>query len=169
MFRFHSNHDRLAAAPGVENRLWSEMTLRFDQGSYSDMRVLVLGFETDARVWLRNSLRLIGVRATATASNLAQLAMVADMKLSFTHVIVNLDGYEFMEDAVDALFDFRQRSKDVVVIAISAMVASDDLGLERRAICDATLRLPLTERRLRRGLVEGRANNLATQQDGLTG
>lgn len=159
MLRSGDSSGKLSSFANQEARLWAAMTARFDQASFSDIRVLVLGFETVERTWLRNSLRFIGVRVTATAPNVGQLAGVADMGLSFTHVIANLDGFESVEDAVDALLDFRQRAPQIVLIAVSSRVSGDDLGQERSAICDATLSLPLTERRLRRGLVEGRANN----------
>lgn len=110
MLRSGDSSGKLSSFANQEARLWAAMTARFDQASFSDIRVLVLGFETVERTWLRNSLRFIGVRVTATAPNVGQLAGVADMGLSFTHVIANLDGFESVEDAVDALLDFRQRA-----------------------------------------------------------
>jgi hypothetical protein len=154
----------MSALASIEDRLWVDIKSRIDDVAFSDMRVLVLGFDTVERTWLRNSLRFIGVSATASAFNVGQLASVAGMGLSFTHVILNLDGYECLDDAVDALLNFRRLAPFIVVVAVSSRLSGDDLGQERRAICDATLRLPLSERRLRRGLLEGRANNCDLQR-----
>jgi hypothetical protein len=158
MFTLNSAQPPLAALRS-ENELWSELTARFDAAKFVGTRVIILGCDTVERAFIRNCLRLFGVGATATASNVEQLASVAEMGQSFTHVIIDLDAYDCKEDAVDALFDFRRRAPEIVVVAVSSRVSGDDFGLERRAICDATLCLPLTERRLRRGLVEGHANN----------
>lgn len=148
----------ISTSPTFVDRMWSELMVRFDESSFWNMRVLVVACDTVDRVSLRDSLRQIGVRIVAVAPNASQLCSVAEMGKSFTHVIVNLDAFESMEDAVEALLAFRKRAPDSVVIAVSSQVAGDDLGQERSAICDATLRFPVTERRLRQGLTRGQAN-----------
>lgn len=152
----------ISAAPAFVDRMWSELKVRFEETSFWNMRVLVVACNTSDRMSLRDSLRQIGVRIVAMAPNASQLCSVAEMGKSFTHLIVNLDAYDTMEDAVDALLAFRKRSPDSVVIAVSSQVAGDDLGQERSAICDATLRMPVTERRLRQGLTRGQANRVET-------
>lgn len=134
------------------------MSAKFDDQRFDGFRVLVLGFEQSERAWLRDGLRFIGVKATAIAPSVTQLKSVPAMGLAFTHIIINIDAYEGVEDAVEALTEFRIESPGTVVIAVSKKVADDDFGTERNAICDATLRLPLTERRLRRSMIDGRIN-----------
>jgi hypothetical protein len=146
----------------IEVELWCKMNIKFDDQKFDGVRVLVLGFEQDERTWLRNGLRFIGVKATAIAPSVAQLKSVPAMGLAFTHVVINIDAYESVEDAVGALIEFRVQSPMTIVIAVSARVADDDFGTERNAICDVTLRLPLTERRLRRSLTEGRTNRMSS-------
>jgi hypothetical protein len=153
-----------SVTPKVENQIWSDLSERFDQTSFWNMRILLVGCDGERRSWMRNSLRQIGVRVVAVAPNVTQLVCVADMSKSFTHVIVNLDGFNSMDDAVDALLDFRKRAPDVVVIAGSSQVAGDDFGMERSAICDVTLRIPATERRLRKSLLTGCENRLEAQR-----
>jgi hypothetical protein len=149
------------ATPGQhEDRLWSEMTTRFAQASPADMRVLLVGFEQTERAQLRNALRSLGVAATAASPCVQQLPSIARMGLAFSYVIVNLDAYPSTEDAIDALLAFRLQVRNIVVIAASAEVSDDDLSLERATICDVTLRMSLTERRLLRCLVVGHDNNL---------
>jgi hypothetical protein len=146
----------------IEAELWRKMKAKFDDQKFDGVRVLGLGFEQDERTSLRNGLRFIGVKATAIAPSVAQLKSVPAMGLAFTHVVVNIDAYESVEDAVAALIDFRIQSPITTVIAVSARVADDDFGTDRNAICDVTLRLPLTERRIRRSLIEGRTNRLSS-------
>ena len=79
-----------------------------------------------------------------------------------THAIVNLDAFEAVEDAVDWLLNFRLTVPECIVVAVSSFVSGDDLGSERRAICDATLRWPISKHRFDAGL---RAAEEATDRD----
>lgn len=142
----------------VVDRIWSDMMVRLEETSFWNMRVLVVGCNMADRSMFRESLRHIGVRVVAIAPHATHLCAVADMGKSFTHIIVNLDAFGCMEDAVEALLKFRTLAPENIVIAVSSLVGGDDLGQERSAICDATLRLPVTERRLREGLSRGQAN-----------
>lgn len=147
-------------------RIWSRLTGYSDEANFRNARVLVLGCEAEERASLRDSLRQIGVKVVAVAASSTKLPNLAEMGKSFTHVIFNVDAQDSVDDAVTALMDFRRRLPDVVVIAVSFKVGADDHGQERNAICDTTLRLPVTERRLRLGMLRGMANRMDALKSG---
>jgi hypothetical protein len=160
MDKFVAKSSIALSSPTLADRMWSKLATCFNETSFSNMRVFVLGCGPVERVWFRDSLRQIGVKSISVEKSSVQLSPITSIAKSFTHVIVNLDAYESTEDAVDALLDFRKAAPDSVVIAVSSMVVGDDFGQERSAICDVTLRMPVTERRLRQGLTRGEANRL---------
>lgn len=163
MIQSHAAFGNRSGLPETpESRLWSDLNTRLDQGRWGDLRVLALGFDQDDIEWLRSCLRTIGVRHICAERTMGRLLDVSDVACPFSLVIVNLDGFQSLGAAVDALLAFRKRVPGVVVIAASSQVADDDLGSERDAICDVTLRLPLTELRLRHGLIAACANNLSS-------
>lgn len=143
----------------ARGRLWADLNIRFDRVNLSKIRVLLLGLDGADRNEIRNNLREIGVGATGSASNLSQLGAISDMTRSFTHLIVNIDAFPDIESAIVSLMEFRKKNGEMAVVIVSSYVKDDDLSQERKYICDATLRLPVTEQRLRRGLVEASANN----------
>jgi len=119
---------------------------------FSDVRVLLVGFDYDILFDIRQKLRSIGVAAAASAPSVKQLDDAADMRLGFTHILVNLDKFQDVEDGVDALIAFRSKSPDLIVVTFSEEVTGDDFGTERSPVCDATLRLPISKERLAAGL-----------------
>lgn len=68
-------------------------------------------------------------------------------------LVVNADAFDLVE-IVDALISFRRRSPDLSVIILSAAFGGDEFQGERRAICDVSLRLPLSPRRIQRAFGE---------------
>lgn len=159
MLRNGSIHGISTSDPQTRGRLWADMNIRFDRVNLSRIRVLLLGLDGADRSEIRDNLRRIGVGATGTASNVSQLGAISDMTGSFTHLIVNIDAFPDLETAIVSLMEFRTRTCEMAVVIVSSHVQDDDLSQERRSICDATLRLPVTEQRLRRGLIEASANN----------
>lgn len=145
--------------PLTHGRLWADMNIRFDKVNLHSIRVLLLGLDGADRNEIRDNLRRIGVGATGTASNVSQLGAISNMTRSFTHLIVNIDSFPDLESAIVSLMEFRQKTGEMAVVIVSSQVQDDDLSQERRSICDATLRLPVTEQRLRRGLLEASVNN----------
>ena len=137
---------------GLEQRLFARAEDSVRGATLSDARVLLVGFSSAQLASMREHLRAFGVRATASAPGVSQLANVIGMKGAFSHIIVNFDAFEDVETGVDCLLSFRKQTRDFVVIACSAAVAGDDFGSERSAICDATLRMPVSRAALRAGL-----------------
>lgn len=122
-------------------------------------RVLVMGFDREDASDLTRMLRKAGVKVCATCRDIAQLSDLSAMIGTFTHVVVRLEAFAATDDAVSALLQFRARQKDMVVILISNAVEQDDLLHDRKWICDATLRAPVSFNRLCDGLLAAWVNN----------
>ena len=77
-----------------------------------------------------------------------------------TSLFVDVDAIGDLEDAVDELITFRKQYPNVVVVMISAFVLSDDFGTYRQLICDATLRSPVSQSRVKSGLMAAKINKM---------
>ncbi|NYS26767.1 hypothetical protein HUK65_17480 [Rhodobacteraceae bacterium 2376] len=115
-------------------------------------RVLLIGFEADELCDISHGLCTIGVDATDSISNVDHLHKASEYLLGFTHILVNIDAFEDVESAVDVLLAYRSNAPFMVIVACSYMVGGDDFGRERTAICDATLKMPISTSRLAKGL-----------------
>lgn len=91
------------------------------------------------------------------------LEAVATNPDEWSALIVDLDDGRDIGEAIDSLVLFREQAPQVPVVALSASVACDDLGTERLALCDATLRKPVMRLSLMRGLDAAQRNNLLWQ------
>lgn len=127
--------------------------------AYSDPRVILFGFSNRDLHDIRLGLRLIGYEAIASCSNLEQLENIPTASMGFTHVLVNIDAFDEVEIAVEALIRFRSTDPDLVILAFSAMVSGDDFGTERRDICDATIKLPVSTARVKSGVAAAEFNH----------
>jgi hypothetical protein len=123
-------------------------------------RALVMGFESDLSIWIANELRSSGATACARCSSVFQILDVAQMRVGFTHLIVNMDGFADIGVAIDTLMEFRILRPHVVVIVLSENVSSDTLDSCRKSICDVTMRLPLSQKRLSNGILAANCNNV---------
>jgi hypothetical protein len=122
---------------------------------HAKARVLLLGFHGDDLTDLRGQLRQIGVKTTAAISNPYRLPEFSAMQQAFSHILINLDAFEDVDEGIDALLAFRAVARGFVVILCSAKVSADDFGTERAPICEATFRLPISLAALQQGLSIG--------------
>ncbi len=143
----------------LESRLFSKATDCARATSLADARVLIVGFSAGQLPGLRRSLQRSGVREIVATPSVQKLQIVSEMQNAYSHIVVNFDAFESTESGVDALFTFRMQVSGFVVILCSAFASGDDFGTERAAICDATLRVPVSEHRLRAGLIAGTENH----------
>jgi hypothetical protein len=150
---------RAAFDQGDEERLWVTMSQMFDAGDVSLARVLLVGFERDDRLSVRKELRQIGVNSIAQLPHPSMLPEAAKLGSAISHIIVDMTAIGQIQDAVEALTSFRKIAPSLCVVLVSQSVACDDFGSERNAICDVTLRAPLSSERLRRGLLEASARH----------
>lgn len=103
---------------------------------------------------------LIGAcgHSTVTARNLDQAAQDAHA-FRWNCVVVDLDSLKDLAGAIDALVNLRAERPNVLVVVLSKEVKRDDFSLERLAMCDVTLRLPVRPEDLHFALEEARVNN----------
>lgn len=127
--------------------------------SFQHTRALLIGFSNDYLLDIRNKLRSIGFTATASMSDIRKIDDISKLKPGFGLVIVNFDAFADMDEAVDAMLEFRSATPDLSVVAVSEMVSGDDFGSERAPICDVTLKLPVSKTRLAQGLVMAQQNH----------
>jgi hypothetical protein len=134
------------------DHLWCEMDRCVSENKLDALRTLLVGFEAQVRGQLLDSFGLIDAKVSASACETRALRAQTEFWDRFDCAVINHDSFEDTETAVDAYLAFRQRFPCKVVILVSASVSGDDLGMERAAICDATLRLPVSPERLQLGV-----------------
>lgn len=59
-------------------------------------------------------------------------------------LIVDAAHFDSLEDMVDSLLEVRKRSLKPAIVLCSHAFGHDDLSLERAAICDVSVRLPIS-------------------------
>lgn len=74
-------------------------------------------------------------------------------------LIVDVDSFKDLQDAVDTLVTLRQQRPNLPVILISAQVKRHDFSVERLPMCDVTLRIPVALEDLDFALQEAMINN----------
>lgn len=140
----------------LNKRLLSILTQEEKLLQLSTLHVLLVGFNvSDARSFSQT----LSAVHVASCNSVARLEDVRATRHNFTHLIVNADAFGDANDVVDALLSFRKRNSNYVVILTSSKIIADDLGVERRPICDATLKLPISLSRLVDGIMAASANN----------
>ncbi len=112
------------------------------------LALLQLGFSRADGILLSETMYGLGARNVARSEQVYPLGLGKPGALRYDGILVNLDRYGDIEMGVDRLMRFRRACPSSFVVLATAGVASDDLGGHRRAICDSTLKLPLTASRL---------------------
>lgn len=108
-------------------------------------------------------LRMAGYRVIpAEGFGLAIGELMAN-RPTFGMLIVDIDGFGGPELVVARLMDLRRRHPSLPVIVVSADVQFNDFTTERLAICDVTLRAPVSAPALELALAEAAVNNLLWQ------
>lgn len=112
------------------------------------LRILQLGFSRQDGMLLSETMQHLGARNVAISDQVSPLGLGKPGNLRYDGFVVNLDRFGDVDIGVDRLMRFRRASPEAFVVIATADVAMDDFGHHRRAICDSTLRLPLTASRL---------------------
>lgn len=97
------------------------------------------------------------------------LGEVLARRSAFGLLVVDIDGFGGPELVVARLMDLRRRAPSLPVIVISAEVQFHDFTAERLAVCDVTLRAPISAAALELALAEAAVNNLLWQARQLRG
>lgn len=82
-------------------------------------------------------------------------------RLNPTLLVVDLDHYEDTDQAVDDLLELRSYNNLPVTILCSDTFARHDLSLERSAICDVSVRLPISDNMATQIIQQAWRNNRA--------
>ncbi len=123
------------------------------------LAVLHLGFSRDDGIQIGETAKGLGARNVAGSESVYPIGLGKPGALRYDGILVNIDRYADLEMGVDRLMRFRRASPCTFVVMATANVASDDFGHHRRAICDSTLRLPLTPSRLTQALEAAMLNH----------
>lgn len=108
---------------------------------------LIVGLELDDASWVAAEAKAAGLKTRVVP--IEQLATVNRECWSTVALVVNVDAFD-LGDIVDTLIAFRRNAPEVSVIILSAAFGGDEFQGERKAICDISLRLPLSFRRVQR-------------------
>jgi hypothetical protein len=131
-----------------EQRIWDELGTRSNERTLVSLRTILIGFDNTAREDLTSHVSELGMGLTAAIGDPGALELCPEILGEFNIVVVNFDAFQDVDDGVDKLLMFRQQHPFPAVVLLSSKVSCDDLGDHRRAICDATLALPLSQQRL---------------------
>lgn len=142
---------------GTIDRLISRADEEQHERSMLNARILLVGFQQFYSIHMWELLRECDVKSITWMPKLDQIFEVLEVEAAFSHIFVYFDAYVDAGSGIDELVAFRLQSDHVVVIC-SDQVSTDDLGIERLPICDASLRLPLSSIRLRRGIAAANTN-----------
>ena len=139
-------------AAGLQEALVSRLSESFawhlGRRRRSGLSALLVGLDVETAGVLQAQLRRCGFsRFTAFASPRGVLEN-SGPNIDFDMILVDFDKFNDVDDGIEGLFDLRAHAPELPVIIVSSRVAGDDYGRERRSICDATLRKPVSGRRM---------------------
>ena len=127
-----------------------------------DCPVVLIGLRgadfDQARVWL--DAQGAAVRSLP-ASLLEAPGRIAALRPS--HLFVDLEAIGGIEDTYDTLRAFRDDFADIPLILVSSGFLTNDFSTERLALCDVSLRAPVTFAALEFAMAQAEVNNLCWQ------
>lgn len=144
----------------VEERLWREMETRMEEVVLEEEPVYLIGFGPAELKQMRRLMERLGMGPAISFGDIFRLTEIAEMVHNSASVIINIDAFDDVDGAVTTLMSFRKLNGQISVLLVSENVLGDDFSSEREAICDTTLRSPLTLDRLEKGLITTRRRRL---------
>jgi hypothetical protein len=135
-----------------ENYLWQKLDRHLSVHGVNPQRARLIGFAAAQQGPLLLAFATIDL-ATATSSAEINVLQNSDSWDQVDCVLINHDAFEDSLTAVETYLSFRKRFPTKTVILVSTQIRGDDFGLDRAAICDATLRFPVSSERLRSGIL----------------
>lgn len=147
------------------DRIWKQTDEKMKIDRLFQRKAILVGFDFDDVAVLRQNLRNFGISPVVNCASANHFCDIAKLRVFFDFLFVNLDGFIDVSDGVDALLDYRMKCPGVAIVLVSRAVSGDDLSSERRAICDVTLRAPISSDRLRNGVIEALDNIEDRQAD----
>lgn len=117
----------------------------------------------EMRIWLNS----VGALSSLVGETQMPFAWIERHAHAFDAAIVDCDHFEDADAVVDFGLHLRQIAPYLPVVMASSTVARNDFGMERRAICDVTLRKPFSRSGFFTGVetaMSNRAIDLATNR-----
>ena len=111
------------------------------------------------RMWVAQSGGNLGLLETPEAMVEALLRFPGEVDF----VMVDVDSFGDVGEAIDLCLYVRNASPDVPLILIASEVSADDFTAERMSACDATLRAPVSAGRMRAAIQAANQNNARYQ------
>jgi two-component SAPR family response regulator len=107
-----------------------------------------MGFDASQSHSIVEHLERDAIAANAFSASINDILEIATTHETVSMLVVNGDAFGELPNTVDALRSVREIQPHMSIVLVSSKVANDDLSDERKAICDATLRAPITMARL---------------------
>jgi hypothetical protein len=139
---------------------------RMFASAFTDTRpVMIAARDADPLMAQIGWLRAMGLQIFTSGRLEHATRELARNRTKWSVLIVDLDGFGLSEGgtAADSLHDLRARMPEIVVIGVSTTVANNDFSTDRLALCDVTLRGPVSLAALELGMNEAAMNNLVWQ------
>lgn len=122
-------------------------------------RVLLVGRGDDADNAVQGWIARLGATSARIGEKHLPYEWLDQYAASFDIALVDADHLGDAGDMIDFGQRLRRHAPGLPVIMATSRAASDDLTAERMAICDATLKKPLTTQRLERAAAHAAQNH----------
>lgn len=159
-----ANDDRSAAPAGTLRvsdlmHLSTEMR-RMDNADLCPKGLSVLLADSDAAsVSYREWVAQMGGNLMVVSESEPPMQWVLKYADKLDFLLVDSDYIGDVEDTVDFCIQLRRAKPGLKIILISSEVRDDDFTTERMMACDATLKAPFSESRLRQAVAAAQRNN----------
>jgi hypothetical protein len=165
---FHGKMSQSATArparpvPPVLHRTPDPQDRAVDLG-WTGRHFLLLGPFADLQDELCNWIVDVGAQASMTGAILPSVHWVARRADKFDAVLLDADHIGAVESLVETGFDLRRAAPQLPIVILSSQVSCHDFSRERQAICDATLRRPLSRSAFFLGVSAAQSNRADAQ------
>lgn len=143
----------------MPHRTSSHLTLVAPVARNTALRVLIVGRDGADAAAVHAWLDRLGATPVHVGDRHLPLEWLDQYATGFDLSLVDADHLGDPGDVVDFGQRLRRFAPALPIIMASSSVAQDDLTTERMAICDATLKKPLTHARLERGAAHACENH----------
>ena len=132
-----------------ERDLSDRMDVKAEDATLPRHRAVIVGFQEQVLSQVVSYLAEMRIRISVSMCNFVELHAAMEHLSGFDLIIMNLDSFDDIEDAIEALVMFKKTYSSFTIVAISEHVKADDFGTSRRPMCDATLRSPFGPHRFK--------------------
>lgn len=129
--------------------------------SEMEKNALIIGFKSEDTTHLRLQLKALDFAKVGSFNKYTDVNRSEIVFGSITHLLVNIDKLRHYGTSIGYLSDLRRWRQNVIIILFSEFLKCDDLGHDRKRICDASVRLPFSPERFKNALLAAESNNAA--------